>query len=50
MTGKGGRKRKQLSDNYKENRGCWKLKEKSLNLHLWGIRCERGYGHVVKTG
>jgi len=48
MTGKGGRRCKQVLDNFKETRGCWKSKEKALNHPIWGTRCERGYIHVVR--
>jgi len=33
VTGRGGR-RKQLLDDLKEERGCWKLEEKALDLTL----------------
>jgi len=31
VTGRGGRKRKQLLDDFKETRGSWKLKQEALN-------------------
>jgi len=48
MSGKGGRRRKQLLGNFKETRGCWKLNEKALNHPVRESRCERGYRHVVR--
>jgi hypothetical protein len=47
MTEKGGRRRKQLLDNFKEKTGCLKLKEKEPNRLISGTRCERVYIHVV---
>ena len=48
MTGRRGRRGKQLLDDLKEARGYWKLKEKELDRTLWGVRFGRGYGHVVE--
>ena len=47
-TGRRGRRRKQLQDDSKETRRCWKLNEEALYRTLWGIRFERGYGPVVR--
>jgi hypothetical protein len=48
MTGRRGRRRKQLLDDLKEKRRCWKLKEEALDLTLWRTRFGRGYGPVVR--
>jgi hypothetical protein len=48
MTGRRGRRRKQLLEDLKENRSYWKLKEDALDRTLWGSRFERGYGPVVR--
>ena len=41
MTGRGGRRRKQLLHNLKEIRGQRKLKEEALDRTLWGTRFGR---------
>jgi hypothetical protein len=41
--------RKQLLDDLKEARGCWKLIEVALDCTLWRTRFGRSYGPVVKT-
>jgi len=48
VTGRRGRRRQQLLDDLKENRGYWKLKEEALDRSLWRTRFERGYGPVVR--
>jgi hypothetical protein len=48
MTGRRGRRRKQLLDDLKENRRYWKLKEEALYHTLWRTRFGRGYGPVVR--
>jgi hypothetical protein len=48
VTGRQGRKRKQLLDDLKEKRGYWKLKEEALHRILWRTRLGRGYGFVVR--
>jgi hypothetical protein len=48
MTGRRGRRRKQLLDDLKEKRRFWKLKEEALDRTLWRIRFGRGYGPVVR--
>jgi len=37
VTGRGGRRRQQLLDDFRETRGYWKLKEEALDLmkSLW---------------
>jgi hypothetical protein len=47
MTGRPGRRRKQLLDDLKEKRGNWKLKEEALDRTLWRTRFGRGYGPLV---
>jgi len=47
MTGRRGRRRKQLLDGLKEKRGYRKLKEEELDRTLWRVRFGRGYGPVV---
>jgi hypothetical protein len=48
VTGRRGRRRKQLLDDLKEKRGYWKLKKESLDLTLWRTCFGRGYGPVVR--
>jgi hypothetical protein len=48
MTGRRGRRRKQLLDDLKEKRRYWKLKEEALDRTLWRNRFGRGYGPVVR--
>jgi len=43
-----GRRHKQLVDDLKETKGCWKLKGVALDRTVWRIRCGRGYGPVVR--
>jgi len=47
VTGRRGRRRKQLLSNFKDTRRYWKLKEKTLNRTPWRICFWRGYGSVV---
>ena len=47
VTGRRGRRHKQLLDNLKENRGYWKLKEKALHCTLWSTGFGKGYGSVA---
>jgi hypothetical protein len=42
VTGRGGRRCKQLPDDLTEKRRYWKLKEEALDLTLWQI----GFGRV----
>jgi len=44
MTGKRGRRRKQILDNLKERRGYWKLKHETLVHIVWRIRFGGGCG------
>jgi hypothetical protein len=48
MTGRRGRRRKQLLDDHKEKKRYWKLKEEALDRTLWRTRFGRGYGPVVR--
>ena len=48
MTGKRGRRRKQLLDNLKEKRRSWKFKGEALDRTLWGTRFGRVCGPVAK--
>jgi hypothetical protein len=48
MTGRQGRRRKQLLDDVKEKRRYWILKEEALDRTLWRTRYGRGYGPVVR--
>jgi hypothetical protein len=46
MTGRRGRRRKQLLDDLKEKKRYLKLKEEALDRTLWRTRFGRGYGPV----
>jgi hypothetical protein len=48
MTGRRGRRRKQLLDDLKEKKRYWKLKEEALDRTLCRTRFGRGYGPVVR--
>jgi hypothetical protein len=48
MTGRRGRRRKQLLDDLTEKKRYWKLKEETLDRTLWRTRFGRGYGPVVR--
>jgi hypothetical protein len=48
MTGRRGRRRKQLLDDLKEKRRYWKLKVEALDRTLWRTCFGRGYGLVVR--
>jgi hypothetical protein len=48
MTGKRGRRRKQLLGDLKETRGYWKVKEEELDFTLWRTYFGRGCGPVVR--
>jgi hypothetical protein len=47
VTGRRGKRRKQLVDDFKETRIYWKLKVEALDRTLWRRRLGRGYGPVV---
>jgi hypothetical protein len=48
VTGRRGRRYKKLTDDLKEKREYWKLKEKALNRIVWRIRFGGSYGSVVR--
>jgi hypothetical protein len=48
MTGRLGRRRKQLLDDLKEKKRYWKLKEEAVDRTQWRTRFGRGYGPVVR--
>jgi hypothetical protein len=48
LTGRRGRRRKQLVDDDKETRVCWKQKVKTLDCTVWRTRYGRVYGLVVR--
>jgi hypothetical protein len=48
MTGRRGRRRKQLVEVFKEKKRYCKLKEEALDRTLWRTRFGRGYGPVVR--
>jgi hypothetical protein len=48
MTGRLGRKRKQLLDDLKEKRRYWKFKEEALDCIVWRTHFGRGHGPLVR--
>jgi hypothetical protein len=48
MTGRRGRRRKQLLDDLKEKRRYWRLKEEALDRSLWRTRFVKGYRPVIR--
>ena len=48
VTGRRGRRRKQLRDDHKEKRGYWKLNEEALDRTVWRTGFGRGCGPVVR--
>ena len=48
VTGRRGRRQKQLLDDLKERRGYSHLKEEALDRTVWGARFGRGFGPVVR--
>jgi hypothetical protein len=48
VTGRRGRKRKQILDDLKERRGYCKLKKEALDRTLWRTCFGRGYGPLVR--
>jgi hypothetical protein len=48
VTGRRGRRRKQLLDDLKEKKRYWKLKEEAVDRTMWRSRFGRGYGPVVR--
>ena len=47
VTGRQGRRRRKLLDDFKERRGYSHLKEEALDRTTWRARCGRGFGPVV---
>jgi len=47
VTGRLGRRRKQLLDDLKDRRGYCQLKEEALDRTVWRNRFGRGFGPVV---
>ena len=48
MTGRRGRRRKQIMDDLKDTRVYWNLKAKALYRPPWRNRVGRSYGPVVR--
>ena len=48
ITGKRGRRHKQLLDELKEKKRYWKLKAETLERTFWRTRFGRGCGPVVR--
>ena len=48
MTGRRGKRSKQLLNDLKEKRRNWKLKAEALDGTLWRTRFGRGYGPVAR--
>jgi hypothetical protein len=48
ITGRRGKRRKQLLDDLKEKRRHWKLKDEAPDRTLRRIRFGRGYGPIVR--
>jgi hypothetical protein len=48
VSGRRGRKRKQLLDDLKEKSVYWRVKEETLGRSPWRTRFGRGYGVVVR--
>jgi hypothetical protein len=48
VTGRRGRRGKQLLDDLKENRGYCKLKEEAVDRIQWRTHSERGDGPVLR--
>jgi hypothetical protein len=47
-TGRQGRRRRKLLDDFKERRGYSHLKEEVLDCTMWRARFGRGFGPVVR--
>jgi len=48
MTERWGKRRKQLPDDVKGQRGYWMLKEEAMDCTMWGTRFGRGYGNLIR--
>jgi hypothetical protein len=49
VTGRQGRRCKQLLDDLKENRGYWKLKAEAVDHTVWRTRFGRAFESLGKT-
>jgi len=48
VTGRQGKRSRQLLDGLKETRGYWKLKEEALDRPLWRSGFVKVYGPIVR--
>ena len=48
VTGRRGRRRRKLLDDFKGRRGYSPLKEEALDRTVWRVRFGRGFGPVVR--
>jgi hypothetical protein len=48
VTGRRGRRRRNLLDDFKERRGYSHLKDEALDRTIWRARFGRGFGPVVR--
>jgi len=48
VTGRRGKRRKQIPHDLKETTGYWQQKEGAIDLTLWRTRFGRSYGPVVR--
>jgi hypothetical protein len=48
VTGRRGRRRRKLLNDFKERRGFSHLKEEALDCTMWRARFRRGFGTVVR--
>ena len=48
MTGRRGRRRGKLLDDFKGSRGYCHLKKEALDRTMWRVRFGRGFGPVVR--
>jgi len=48
VTGRRGRRRRKLLDDFQERRGNSQLKEEALDRTMWRVRFRRGFGPVVR--
>jgi hypothetical protein len=48
VTGRRGRRHKQIIDGLKETKRYWKLREEALDRTHWRARFGKGYGPVVR--
>jgi hypothetical protein len=48
VTGRRGRRRRKLLDDFKERRGYSHLKEEALDRIMWTARFERGFRPIIR--